>query len=203
MSGSATRRTVTSMVRLTLGWAVGLVGAVVFWSLTEGRIDMPAWQLAFLPAALLGWLTVVAVSGWSRPAIVLLAVGSTASAVTGEYVRFADDYARSIDAARLKRLRADPDRVILDAVRAHRVPDKRSSVSVESNAEQDRREGPVTEAPERAVSSAVRRRLVAEAYFDRLNRDWWRLGISLALSWFAAFQAAKMTLGRRIRIGAT
>ena len=75
--------------------SIGLTLALLFWWLIGSRLTIPAWQVAVLPAALLGFITVYGERRWSVLLAGCVLAGSLLSGVAGEWLHV---YGRLLEA---------------------------------------------------------------------------------------------------------
>ena len=75
----------TGPLMIFFRFVVGMTLVIFFWWLVGTRLTIPAWQVAVLPAALLGFVTAYGETRWSILLVVCLVAGAFTSEIVGEW----------------------------------------------------------------------------------------------------------------------
>lgn len=160
---------------------VGLSLAIIFWWLVGARLTIPAWEVAVLPAAVIGFLIAYGETGWTKNLFALVVVGGILSAIAGEWLHV---YGRLVE-AHDRSLNINVEESLLAAVAKHHAEMEKS--------------GPTDSALE--VKPPTSKGLpkvdllsAGQIAFDRALREWQGPVLSIVLSLFAAGQASRMTM---------
>jgi hypothetical protein len=160
---------------------VGLALAILFWWFVGTRLTIPAWEVAVLPAAVIGFLSAYGETGWTKILLVAVLLGGVLSALAGEWLHV---YGRLV-AARQRSLNVNVEESLLAAVAKHQAEMEKTS---SSNVSDQAKMSPAKGLPEVDLLSAGR------IAFDRALSEWHGPVLSIVISLFAAGQAARMTV---------
>jgi len=161
---------------------VGLSLALVFWWLVGTRLTIPPWEVAVLPAAVVGFVTAYGETKWTKLLYACVITGAILSAIAGEWLHV---YGR-LNVARDRSLNVNVEESLLAAVAKHQAEMEKQSPA--AAAEKEAKPNPPKGLPKVDLWSAGRIAL------DRARSDWHWPAISIVLSLFASLQAARMTM---------
>ncbi|MBX9653070.1 hypothetical protein K2Y11_05555 [bacterium] len=160
---------------------VGLSLAILFWWFVGTHLTIPAWQVAVLPAAVVGYMSAYGETRWGTILYATVIMGGVFSAIAGEWLHV---YGRLVE-AHDRSLNINIEESLLAAVAKHQAEMEKS--------------GPTDSALE--VKPPTSKGLpkvdllsAGQIAFDRALREWQGPVLSIVLSLFAAGQAARMTM---------
>lgn len=163
---------------------VGLSLAILFWWFVGTRLTIPAWQVAVLPAAVVGFMSAYGETRWGTILYATVIMGGVFSAIAGEWLHV---YGRLVE-AHDRSLNINVEESLLAAVAKHQAEMEKS--------------GPTDSASEvkpPTMKGLPRVDLLSAGQIavDRASSEWRGPLLSIVLSLLAAGQAARMTIKSR------
>lgn len=160
---------------------VGLSLAILFWWFVGTRLTIPAWEVAVLPSAVVGFMSAYSETRWGTILYATVIMGGILSAIAGEWLHV---YGRLV-AARDRSSNINVEESLLAAVANHQAEmEKSGPTDLALQVKPPTSKG----LPKVDLLSA------GQIAFDRSSREWQGPVLSIVLSLFAAGQAARMTM---------
>ena len=201
-----------SPLMVVLRFSIGLSLVILFWWLVGTRLTIPAWQVAVLPAAVLGFVIAYGETKWSVLLAVCIVAGAFTSEIVGEWFHV---YGRLV-AAREHSMSANVEESLMDAIAKHQSlaegakPTDANQAVLEGAKSTDMKSGEEKPADVKEEQKVEQPRVIirlppvdfmtaGRMAWDRAKAEWIQHFISIVLSLLAAGQAARMTIHSRAK----
>ena len=157
--------------------------SIGFWSVFHAWSSLPPWQVAVLPAALVGWLLAHRAGQWTCTLVLLLSVAALGSAALGEWLG----------------LKASLEARLTQALQEPALPDaaalvRRAQGTPDLSLGQETAVGPPGPPPVQQDPQRLASAIASQQWYRMAQRRWPSIALSFLVSVLGTFQAARMSI---------